>query len=106
ENPIVRNLHGLNEDINALRKDGEEILTISKEIDKTARGKVEKAIGLSQVAAMVLLPLFLVVGLGALFGISQGVVKRLKILTAAVEKTGKGDFLFFSVPAKPDDVDT
>jgi signal transduction histidine kinase len=48
--------------------------------------------------------MFLAVGLAALFMISQSVVRRLKILTEAIEKTGKGDFSSLSVPAEQDEV--
>ena len=93
--PVITELMELNDEIASLRKNGEEILTLSKDLDKSAREKAERAISLSQTAALVLFPLFLIVGLAALFAISHSIVKRLKILTAAIEKTGKGDFYPF-----------
>jgi len=102
--PIVRNLRDLNNEIIALRKNGEEILSISKDLDRSAREKVDHAVGLLQTAVLILSPLFLVVGLSTLFMISQSVVKRLKILTAAVEKTARGDFLSLAVPEQDDEV--
>ncbi|MBI1810400.1 MAG: hypothetical protein HYR78_00405, partial [Nitrospirae bacterium] len=79
--PVITELMELNDEIASLRKNGEEILTLSKDLDKSAREKAERAISLSQTAALVLFPLFLIVGLAALFAISHSIVKRLKILT-------------------------
>jgi len=104
--PAIKNLRELNTEISALRKDGEEILTISKDLDKSARDKVEKVIGLSQTAALVLVPLFLFVGLSALFFIGHNIVRRLKILITAIKRTGKGDFSSLALPAEQDEVGT
>ena len=94
----ISDLRQMDAEIIALRKNGEEILTISKDIDKSARVKAESAISLTQAAVLVLFPMFLVVGLAALFAISQSAVRRLKMLTGAIEKTGKGDFSSISSP--------
>ncbi|TAL23698.1 MAG: sensor histidine kinase [Nitrospirae bacterium] len=102
--PAVESLKKLNTEIIALRKDGEEILILSKDLDKSAREKVEKVIGLSQTAVLVLIPLFLFVGLSALFFIGHSIVRRLKLLTDAIEKTGKGDFSSLTIPAEEDEV--
>ncbi len=103
-NPAVRSLRELSTAIDLLRKDGEEILTLSKALDKSARDKVERYISFLETSALFLFPLFLIVGLGASFAISHSIVKRLKILTGAIEKTGKGNFLSLPVPAKEDEV--
>lgn len=102
--PALRSLQNLDADIAALRKDGEEILTLSKDLDKAAREKVERAISLSQIAALILFPLFLIVGLGTLFVIIHSVVKRLKLLTNAIEQTGRGDFSSLAIPKEHDEV--
>lgn len=102
--PVIAGLRELNDEITSLRKNGEEILTLSKDLDKSAREKAERAISLSQTTALVLFPLFLIFGLAALFIISRSIVKRLKILAAAIEKTGKGDFSSLLVPGKQDEV--
>jgi two-component system NtrC family sensor kinase len=102
--PALASLRKLDTEITALRKDGEEILILSKDLDKSAREKVEKTIGMSQTAALVLFPLFLFVGLGTLFIISHNVVKRLKLLTTAIEKAGMGDFSSIALPPKQDEV--
>ncbi|MDA8433497.1 MAG: ATP-binding protein, partial [Nitrospiraceae bacterium] len=102
---VVRDLRHLDKEITSLRKNGEEILTISTALDKSAREKTEEAIRFSQLAVLVLVPIFLAVGLVALFAISQSVVKRLQLLTDAIEKTGKGDFSHLSIPGEEDGED-
>ena len=100
----IMDLKQLDADINALRKNGEEILIISTDLDKSAREKVESTIRFSQTAVLILFPMFLAVGLVALFVISQSAVRRLKILTGAIEKAGKGDFSSLTVPVEQDEV--
>ncbi|MEC4676981.1 MAG: ATP-binding protein, partial [Nitrospirota bacterium] len=104
DSPAVSSLRELNTEISALRKHGEEILIISKALDKSAREKVERYISVTATAALFLFPLFLVVGLGTSFVISHSIVNRLKILTGAIEKTGKGDYSSLAIPAKQDEV--
>jgi two-component system NtrC family sensor kinase len=104
DEPIRKYLYELGAEITALRKNGEEILTISKDLDKSARDSVENAITLLQTMTMVLFPLFFIIGFGTLFFIGQSVVSRLKILTGAIEKTGKGDFRSLPIPEKRDEV--
>lgn len=100
----VRDLRQLDAELGALRKNGEEILIISTDLDKSARDKVDSTIRFSQTAVLILFPMFLVVGIAALFVISQSAVKRLKILTGAIEKAGKGDFSSLAVPEEQDEV--
>lgn len=104
DSPILRHLRELNAETEALRRNGEEILAISKGMEGSARRNVESAIGILQTATLVLLPLFFVVGLLTLFLISHSVVNRLRILTTAVRKTGKGNFESLAVPEKHDEV--
>ncbi len=102
--PLIRDLRELDAEITALRKSGEEILVVSKDLDRSAREKVDDAVSTLQIAAMILFPLFFLMGLSILFIITHSVVNRLKILTAAIEKTGKGDFSSLAVPEKHDEV--
>jgi signal transduction histidine kinase len=102
--PIIVSLNGLNAEIQSLRKEGEEILLLSKDLDSAAIEKVERVIGYTQKAAAVLFPLFLIVGLSALFIISRSAVNHIKMITGAIEKTGKGDFSSLSVPHEQDEV--
>ena len=98
-NTAVKNLYELRDNISDLRKSGEEIISIAKELDKTAREKVDNTISLSQMAILIFFPLFLIVGIGTLYYITSTVVKRLAMVIEIVEKTGKGDFSLVSAPA-------
>jgi two-component system, NtrC family, sensor kinase len=102
--PIISHLRDLDNETRALRKNGEEIIIISRELDRSAWKKVEHAIGVLQTATLVLLPLFFIVGLITLFLISHSVVGRLRELTEAVRKTGKGNFASLAVSEKRDEV--
>lgn len=102
--PIVKILHELNGEINALRKNGEDILIVSKDLDAAARERVERHIGSLQRVTFILFPLFFLVGLIAQFAIIQSIVRRLRILTLAIEKTGHGDFSSLSLPQEEDEV--
>lgn len=108
EGGLVSGLRNLDLEINALRRNGEEILAISKDLDKIARENAERTIRISQVAILVFFPLFLIVGIGALFVISSSVAMRLKKLTGVMEKTGRGNFpvvVPLEISAKNDEVD-
>ena len=97
--PLITRLVELSAEITALRKTGESIVVISKDLDKVAREKVETVIRVSQVAILIFFPLFFVVGIGTLFFISTSVVKRLMLLIKVVEKTGRGSYPHMPVPA-------
>ncbi|MDP2156568.1 MAG: ATP-binding protein, partial [Nitrospirota bacterium] len=100
----LTNLRDLDTEITALRKIGEEILTLSKNLDTVTREKVDRTVRISQAALLILFPLFLFVGFTALFVIIRSAVKQMKMLTSAIEKTGKGVFSSLPVPAKHDEV--
>ncbi len=89
---LVGGLRKLDGDITALRKTGEDILVISKDLDKIAREKAETVIRVSQTAILIIFPLFFVIGIGSLFLISTNMAKRLMLLIKTVEKTGKGSY--------------
>jgi signal transduction histidine kinase len=101
---LVIGLRELYSDIQILRKDGEDILVISKDLDKVARENAEGVIHMSQIAILIFFPLFLVVGIGMLFVISNNVVNRLRLLIGFVEKTGKGDYSHIPVSSQKDEV--
>ena len=88
----IRELRMLDSDINALRKNGEDIVVISRELDRGARAKVDGFIHASQTATLVFFPMFLIIGIGIFLFIINNVVKRLAALTAVVERTGEGNF--------------
>ncbi len=95
---LITGLRELDADITSLRKTGEDILVISKDLDKVAREKAETMIRVSQMAILIFFPLFFSVGIGMLFFISTNVVRRLMLLISVVEKTGRGSYPHLSVP--------
>jgi len=95
---LISGLRQLDRDITALRKTGEDILVISKDLDKIAREKAETVIRVSQIAILIFFPLFFVAGIGMLFFISTNVVRRLMLLINVVEKTGKGSYPHLAIP--------
>ncbi|MBF0554028.1 MAG: GHKL domain-containing protein [Nitrospirae bacterium] len=90
---LVTGLKTLNADIYTLRKIGEHVVNAANELDRAARSKVDGAVRTSQLAILVLLPLFFVVGLGMLFVISNNLANRLNRLVKIVENMGKGLFM-------------
>src|SRR5512143_3567047 len=95
---LITGLRELDADITALRKTGEDIMVISKDLDKVARENAETVIRVSQMAILIFFPLFFIVGIGMLFIISTNVVRRLMLLINVVEKTGKGSYPHLPVP--------
>ena len=92
ENKLISGLKELDAQINTLRKNGEDFLAVSRELDRHARERVEKTIRMSQLAIFIFFPLFFVTGIGTIFFFNRDVVNRLKALIEVVEKTGKGSF--------------
>ena len=101
---IIATLRAIDAEIASLRKNGEEIISLSKELDRAAREKVDRTISISQTALLILFPLFLMVGIATLFAIIRSAVRQLKILARAIEMTGKGNFSSLPVPSKLDEV--
>ncbi|MBF0458270.1 MAG: GHKL domain-containing protein [Nitrospirae bacterium] len=98
DDTLIKELKTLDADIHSLRNIGETIVNMANELDKSARGKVDGAVRTSQLAIIVLLPLFFVVGLGMLFIISNNLANGLNRLVKIVEDAGKGVFLSGSHP--------
>jgi len=92
DSTLITGLRELDVKINALRKNGENILVISEELDRDAREHVDKTVWMSQLAIFIFLPLFFITGIGTIFFFNRDVVNRLKRLIEVVEKTGKGNF--------------
>jgi len=89
DHPLVTGLKELDYDVDMLRKAGEALISASKVLDKSAREKAERGIHISQTAILVVFPVFLAIGLGALLYISGDMARRLKTLTDSVEKVGE-----------------
>ncbi|HET6515141.1 MAG TPA: ATP-binding protein [Thermodesulfovibrionales bacterium] len=92
DHEFISSLKELDIEINSLRKTGENILTVSKELDKTARDNVDRFIRMSGIAILIFFPLFGIISFGTILFIISNVVRRLQLLTDVVEKTGHGDF--------------
>lgn len=99
EDRLITALTELDVEIGELRKTGETILTETKELDRAAREKVDSFIHLSRIAILVVFPLFLVVGFGTMLFTISNVVRRLKLITAVIERTGAGNFAHVAEPA-------
>jgi signal transduction histidine kinase len=98
EESLVLNLKELDLQREYLRKIGEDILTLSKELDQTARERADRGIRNSQIALLTFFPLFLLIGIGSILVISTNVVKRLNLLISTVGKTGGGNYPKVAVP--------
>jgi len=85
-------LNYLDSEITSLRKTGESILVVSKELDRTARERVDSFNHRSRNAILIFFPLFLIVGIGTFLFIISNIVRRLQLLTGVVERTGEGLF--------------
>lgn len=94
---VIVGLSRLSGDIGMLRNTGEEIIFVSKELDKRARERADAGIQLSQAAILIIFPLFLVSGAIMLFFIARNVVHRLDMLSEVVEHTGRGEFRHVAV---------
>jgi two-component system NtrC family sensor kinase len=97
--PLVSGLRDLDAHIASLRKTGEDILVMSKDIDKVARDKTELVIKVSQIAILIFFPLFFIVGVLMLFLITANVVQRLRLLIDVVERTGSGSYPRLAIPS-------
>lgn len=97
---LTGGLQKLEAEITSLRKTGESIVETAKDLDKAAREKVESVIHDSQIAIVVIFPLFFAVGIGTLFFISRSVSRRLMLLISVVEKTGTGAFPHVAAPER------
>ncbi|MBF0558123.1 MAG: GHKL domain-containing protein [Nitrospirae bacterium] len=95
---LIEGLNALDSEIRNLRKNGEDIMGYTTEMDRYARGNVEHVISISQIAILVVFPLFFISGIGTLFFISRNMASRLKLLAACVERTGKGHFAAVDFP--------
>ena len=97
---FILSLRELELESTSLRKTGENILVVAKELDTTAREKVDNFNHRSRNAILIIFPLFLVVGFGTFLFIINNVVKRLQLLTDVVEKAGEGRFTLMPLSRK------
>jgi len=102
----IKILQYLASETSSLSELGEEILMISKDLDSSARIKVESIINVSRRTAFIFIPTAFFIGFVLLFVISHRVVNRLGILMNTIEKIGKGYFSPLPVPKQHDEVST
>jgi signal transduction histidine kinase len=98
--PVVTGLDDLDTRINALRRNGENIIANGKELDRIARDEVENVIGTSQAAILIVFPVFLVTGVTLLFLTTRNVVRRLRLLMDVMEQSGQGALAHVKGPMK------
>ncbi len=98
--PFVTELNDLDSRINALRRNGENIIANGKELDRIAREEVESVIGTSQAAILIGFPVFLVTGVTLLFLTTRKVVRRLRLLMEVMEQSGHGPLAHVKGPMK------
>lgn len=89
---LIKGLRELESDMHLLRNNGEDIIDISKELDKDARENVDRLLRRSQLAIFIFFPLFFITGIGTIFFFNRDIVSRLQVLTKVIEKTGRGTF--------------
>ncbi len=87
--PAIVALRRLDTQINQLRDTSNSIVTATNDLDKNTRNSANQVIGQSQLEILVVFPLFLMIGLGALLYVSSDVVNKVKALTGAIEKISK-----------------
>jgi signal transduction histidine kinase len=97
---IILGLRRLDAEISGLRKTGEDILALSKDLDRIARENVETGIRMSQTAILIVFPVFLITGIVMLFFITRSIVRRLDLLSDVVDRTGKGAFPHVAAPER------
>ncbi|MGB9822320.1 sensor histidine kinase [Thermodesulfovibrio sp.] len=98
-------LKKLDNNIQELRKTGEEIVNISKKIDQISRDNIEKVMKRSYGMFFLFLTLFFLGGNGIFWIVGKNIIKRLNLVTSVVEKVGEGKFIQISNGSKKDEID-
>ncbi len=88
-NPQIVALRQLDAQITQLRSQSDNIVAAANDLDKNTRNNANSVIRQSQIEILVVFPLFLMIGLGALLYVSSDVVKKLRALTGAVERISR-----------------
>lgn len=97
---LVAGLTAVDVEIKDLRKSGEAVINLSKELDRQARVKVDRGISASQAAIVIVFPIFLMTGMTLLFLITRNIVRRLALLNDVIERTAKGTFAHVDAPER------
>ncbi|MCG6553233.1 MAG: ATP-binding protein [Candidatus Magnetominusculus sp. LBB02] len=104
-NGMIEILSALANDVTALRKIGDELITTSNGLDKTARSRIEHLIRITQFSALIIIPLSFALGLWLLVKVSRKVAARLKELEDTMEQAGHGYFPALDVNETMDEVE-
>ncbi|MBF0464562.1 MAG: HAMP domain-containing protein [Nitrospirae bacterium] len=102
---MIALLGDISHDIGVLRRLGEELISASKDLDRTARDRMERLIKLTQVSGLIFLPISFALGLALLLKITQKVVNRLKELEITMEKAAHGYFPSVHIAGSGDEVE-
>lgn len=103
---VLEHLKKINKEVKRLRKTGEDIIDISREIDKTARQRVQYIIKASEVGILIVFPFAFLSGFISLFFVTQNIVKRLNELMMTIKKAGEGFYSPLPFPSGKDEVST
>ncbi len=88
-NPQVAGLRQLDVQVGQLRDTSESIVATANSLDSDARNDALSVTRYSQIAILVVFPLFLIIGMGALLNVSTGIVNRLKVMSLSIDKIGE-----------------
>ncbi|WP_420263792.1 ATP-binding protein [Candidatus Magnetominusculus dajiuhuensis] len=98
-------LRALAKDVAVLRKQGDELISTSKNLDRSARNRIEYLIKITQYSALVIIPVSFALGIALLFKVSRKVVIRLKELENMMDKASHGYFPSLPMDGTMDEVE-
>ncbi|QWR76487.1 sensor histidine kinase [Candidatus Magnetomonas plexicatena] len=102
---MITLLNDISYDVTVLRKLGDELISASKDLDRTARDRIERLIKVVQISGLIFLPISFALGLVLLLKITQKVVNRLKELETTMEKAAHGYFPSVHIRGSGDEVE-
>ncbi len=89
-----------------LRKTGEDIIDLSRELDRGVRIRVQNVLKTSETGILVLFPLTFIFGFITIFLVVQSITKRLNELMHTILHAGEGFFSPMPFPSGRDEVGT
>lgn len=104
-NESLRDFNKFRSEVMSLRKNAEDILTVSEELRRNSSAHINGLIDRSQVAIVIFFLVFFIVGIGTFFVVGNDIVRRLKPLAGIAGMSGKGVFfqLFASSQTEAED---
>jgi signal transduction histidine kinase len=100
-NEFLRDFNKFRSEVMFLRKNGEDLLTVSEKLRQDSRASIAALIHRSQVAMVVFFIVFFIAGMATFVVIGEDVVSRLKLLAQIADETGKGAFPDLPAPPGP-----